>query len=68
MAIIYLSHFIHGTKVATLEAEAEYDEKHGWVRYNPATVSEPDEPVQDELVQNELIKRKYTRKVVTEGV
>ena len=68
MAIIYLSHFIHGTKVATLEAEAEYDEKHGWVRYNPGTVSAMTESVQDDVVQNELIKRKYTRKVVTEGV
>ena len=66
MATIYLSHFIHGTKVATMEAEAAYDEKNGWVRYNPAEVVAPAES--EESPQNELVKRKYTRKVVTEGV
>lgn len=35
MATIYLKHFLHGTKVATLEQEAAADEKNGWVRYNP---------------------------------
>lgn len=43
MAVIYLRHPKHGTKVATLDVEAAYDEQHGWERY------EPDEPVsQDE--------------------
>lgn len=32
---IYLKHPIHGAKVATMEQEAVYDEKSGWVRYNP---------------------------------
>lgn len=32
---IYLKHERHGTKIATLEMEAEFDEAHGWVRYNP---------------------------------
>jgi len=32
---IYLRHFLHGSKVATCEQEAQYDEKHGWVRYDP---------------------------------
>lgn len=31
--LIYLKHPTHGTKIATLEAEAEFDEKNGWVRY-----------------------------------
>jgi hypothetical protein len=39
MAIIYLSHPIHGTKVATMEQEAIYDETHGWTRYDPDTQS-----------------------------
>jgi len=58
--IIYLTHPLHGAKVATMDLEAEADEKNGWTRYNPDEV----EPV------NELgNKRKYTRKAVEpEGV
>ena len=33
MAAIYLHHPVHGTKVATLEQEALYDEGRGWTRY-----------------------------------
>jgi hypothetical protein len=35
MAVIYLMHPVHGAKVATMEAEAIYDETHGWMRYDP---------------------------------
>ena len=38
--IIYLSHPVHGAKVATMDLEAEADEKNGWTRYNPDTLSE----------------------------
>ena len=31
--VIYLKHPKHGTKVATMELEAAYDEKNGWTRY-----------------------------------
>lgn len=31
---IYMKHPVHGTKIATLEMEAAFDEEHGWVRYN----------------------------------
>lgn len=69
MATIYLSHPIHGAKVATLEMEAVYDEKNGWVRYNPDTPSAPEEVAPE---TNTLrLKRNYTRKAiepVTEGV
>jgi hypothetical protein len=46
MAAIYLQHPVHGTKVATLEQEAVYDEGHGWTRYTvdapePAPVAAP---------------------------
>jgi len=41
--IIYLTHPIHGAKVATMDLEAEMDEQNGWTRYNPDTPSEPDE-------------------------
>jgi hypothetical protein len=40
MPIIYLTHPDHGTKVATMELEAEFDEKNGWVRYTDDTLSE----------------------------
>lgn len=35
--IIYLKHPLHGTKIASMKMEAEYDETNGWVRYNPDT-------------------------------
>jgi hypothetical protein len=63
---IYLKHPVHGTKVATMELEAIYDEKLGWVRYTVSTSSvEPEESAPVNAL--EVIKRKYTRKV-TEGV
>ena len=49
---IYLKHPDHGTKIATMELEAEYDEKNGWVRY---TLDTPEaEPV------NELKRKRKT--------
>jgi len=68
--VIYLTHFLHGAKVAISDMEAESDEQNGWVRYNPDTPSEPEEAVNTLVVA----KRKYTRKaadpseVTTEGV
>jgi hypothetical protein len=41
--IIYLEHPEHGAKVATMDLEAEMDERNGWTRYNPDTPSELDE-------------------------
>ena len=43
MAVIYLTHPLHGAKVATMELEAVADEKNGWTRYNPDTPSAPEE-------------------------
>ena len=37
MAVIYLRHPKHGTKVATMDLEADYDEKSGWERYTVGT-------------------------------
>ena len=36
---IYLRHAVHGTKVANMDLEAEFDEQNGWERYNPDTPS-----------------------------
>ena len=51
MAVIYLRHPVHGAKVACMEAEAVYDEKNGWVRFDvddlenkPVTVNEMKRP------------------------
>jgi len=41
MSVIYLQHPVHGSKVATLDLEAAYDEQHGWARYNPNDQNEP---------------------------
>jgi hypothetical protein len=64
--MIYLSHPLHGSKVTTLEMEAQHDEKHGWVRYNPDTPSDSEEVASE----NTLRLRRKPRKVesVTEGV
>jgi hypothetical protein len=51
MPIIYLKHPDHGEKIATLELEAEYDEKNGWARYTPG-----DEPALEPV--NELRPRR----------
>jgi hypothetical protein len=60
MAVIYMTHPVHGAKVATMELEAEADEQNGWVRYNPDA---PVVPVINELE----VKRRRSRPVVTEG-
>lgn len=39
MSTIYLSHPVHGRKVATMELEAEFDETNGWTRYTLDTPS-----------------------------
>lgn len=67
---IYLSHPDHGCKVATMELEAEYDEKNGWTRYNPDTPSEAEAAAPANALG---IKRKYTRRTeavegATEGI
>jgi hypothetical protein len=46
MPIIYMKHPVHGDKIATLELEAEHDEKHGWERYTPGEEPAP-EPVNE---------------------
>ena len=39
MPVIYMTHPVHGAKMATMEEEAVYDEQNGWTRYNPDTPS-----------------------------
>ena len=54
---IYLSHPVHGRKVATMELEAKYDETKGWSRYNPDT---PSVEVQEAAPVNALVSAPAT--------
>ena len=62
MAVIYLSHPIHGAKVAISDMEADNDEANGWVRFDPtAPVVEAVAEAQEEApapVVNELPRRR----------
>lgn len=64
MTTIYLRHAVHGTKVATMDLEAEADEKCGWVRYNPLTQQQPEaaEPESVAVAENHLPRRGRPRK------
>ena len=42
MTTIYLMHPKHGVKVATMEAEAQYDETHGWRRFELEDLQDDD--------------------------
>jgi len=53
MAVIYMSHPIHGAKVATMELEALADEQNGWTRY---TLDTPD--VVEEAAPQEVKRRR----------
>lgn len=61
---IYLKHERHGTKIATLEMEAEFDEQHGWVRYNP---EEPEDSEELPVSVNQLQAKRRGRPPKTAG-
>jgi hypothetical protein len=50
MPIIYLKHPIHGTKVATIDAEVEHDEAQGWTRYELDTQPKIVEEIVEEVI------------------
>jgi hypothetical protein len=53
MAEIYLMHYRHGIKIATMEMEAQYDEMNGWVRFDPdeTVVEAPADDLPDDEVE-----------------
>ena len=59
MAVIYLTHPIHGAKVATLDIEADLDVQNGWSRYNS-------EPLVEEVSPEPVVRR--ARRKTTETV
>ena len=65
MPIIYMTHPIHGAKVATMDAEAEYDEQNGWTRYNPDT---PSVVVEEAAPVNALEVKRRARRVTVAPV
>lgn len=66
MPVIYLEHPVHGTKVATLDMEADFDEQNGWTRYNPDTPSTVEEVASDADVAP--VVRRGRRKKAEESV
>ena len=60
MPVIYLEHPVHGTKVATLDMEADFDEQNGWKRYNPGTPSQAEEVAPDAAPVVRRGRRKMT--------
>ena len=55
---IYLKHPDHGTKIASMEMEAEFDEQNGWIRYTDETQS--DEPTAAPVNTLEVKRRRKT--------
>ena len=51
MAEIYLMHYRHGVKIATMELEAQYDEQNGWVRFDPDEMVAPADDLPDAEVE-----------------
>ena len=68
--VIYLTHPLHGAKVATMDLEAEMDERNGWTRYNPDTPSELEEaaPVNALGTKRKTRKVEVSTELVSEGV
>ena len=66
MPIIYLKHPDHGSKVATMEAEAEYDEANGWKRYELDTQPEPVAKVEEVIAAPVNTLEKRTRRKTSE--
>jgi hypothetical protein len=60
--VIYLQHPIHGKKVATMDLEAEADERNGWVRYTEDT------PDFELAAPVNVLEVKRRRKVEPQGV
>lgn len=50
MAVIYLKHSRHGTKVAVSEVEAVADEANGWERYSLAAILQPSIELPNQVV------------------
>lgn len=58
--VIYLTHPVHGTKVATQEAEAVYDEANGWKRTSINEI--PAIEQSESSIEREQLTKRYVEK------
>ena len=68
MAVIYMTHPVHGAKVATMELEAVADEANGWVRYTPETPSVVEEAAPEQEVKKRSPKAAKSKQPAAEEV
>jgi hypothetical protein len=63
---IYLRHPTHGTKIATLELEADADEQNGWERFDPsAPYDDEDETLPEPVVAVNVLAETPRRRTRT---
>ena len=62
MAEIYLFHPKHGTKVATMEMEAQYDEMNGWMRYDPNELNDVEDDLPEQPVEVNVLSEAPRRR------
>jgi len=65
MAVIYLHHPVHGTKVACSDLEVSYDKTLGWEVYDLSELQSQDEPVNS--LMSEPARRGRPRKERLDG-
>lgn len=68
MAIIHLRHPKHGTKVATMELEAEADEQNGWERFDPNNPDDNDDILPEPVVAVNILAEAPRRRTRTRTV
>jgi len=60
---IYLRHPTHGTKVASIDMEAQYDEQNGWERFDPTAEEDAVEAPADNAIVKTRKRRTTTPEV-----
>lgn len=68
MAEIYLRHTLHGTKIATMELEAEADEQNGWERFDPNNPDDDDDTLPEPVVAVNILAEAPRRRTRTRTV
>lgn len=68
MAEIYLRHPIHGTKLATMELEADADEQNGWVRFDPNSPDDDNDILPEPVVAVNVLAEAPRRRTRTRTV
>jgi hypothetical protein len=68
MAEIYLRHTLHGTKIATMELEAEADEQNGWERFDPNNPDDNDDILPEPVVAVNILAEAPRRRTRTRAV